>query len=281
MSKHNKHNREPRNNNPEPDLVAMISGEESPPEQLEEIAESIAMPPEVAQKAEELLEATPEPKATVPVTEAKTPDQLLTEYLGEGIPENFARLISQIEKAEEREPLLVEARKLIVDAEHGQAKAKAKAFVPFNEAVKERLPKFLADIATEFAVDLKGRKLVITYPATAEMTEQGQWGNPCCSSLVAGRGGNGNGGGRNGGGFGKVFTTPTGDKMPYQTVSYRDNGNTETHSSLSALATAKGWKYNGRANGTQACTELQNMDAKPIGKCKAELQEGVVIITRQ
>ena len=267
MSKHNKHNREPKHN-PEPDLVAMISGEE-------------ALEAEITPEETPEVEApTPEPEV-LPVIEAKTPEQLLTEYLGEGIPENFARLISQIEKPEEREPLLVEARKLIVDAEHGQAKAKAKAFVPFNEAVKERLPKFLADIATEFAVDLKGRKLVITYPATAEMTEEGQWGNPCCSSLVAGRGGNGNGGGRNGGGFGKVFTTPTGDKMPYQTVSYRDNGNTETHSSLSALATAKGWKYNGRANGTQACTELQDTDAKPIGKCKAELQEGVVIITRQ
>lgn len=68
----------------------------------------------------------------------------------------------------------MEARKLIVNAEHGKAKAKAKAFQPFNEAVKERLPKFLSDIATEFGVDLKGQKLVIDYPPTAEMAEEGQ-----------------------------------------------------------------------------------------------------------
>lgn len=139
----------------------------------------------------------------------------------------------------------------------------------------------MCHIAAEFGVDLKGRKLVIDYPATAELTEEGEWGNPAVSSLVSRGKASGNGGGGKGNGFGKVFTTESGEKMAYQTVSYRENGKAEGFSSLSALAMAKGWKYNGRTNGTQACTVLQDMEAKPIGACKAELQDGVVIVTRQ
>lgn len=231
-----------------------------PPAETEEVkAETEVAETEVAET--EVVET--EVKAETEEVKAET----TPEEGGENEPEpqdDVELAISQIPDEELRQKAFASYQKTKQEAVRNKA---AKAFVAFDTECKTAVPELILQLAKKHSADLTGRKLIITFPSLDK---------PLFSNIVA-KGGNGSGrsGGRSGNGFGKVFTSDTGEKLAYQSVSFQG----ETFSSLNALATAKGWKYNGRANGTQAVTVLQDKDGKDIGKNKVELKDGVVVVS--
>jgi len=221
---------------------------------------------EVVEAEEAIVEAeefSPEYKKLVAQLEKEKESEEALEAKGGEIEDPVELAISQIPDEEMKQKALESYRKTKREAVRNVA---AKAFAAFNEECGTALPELILQLAKKHSADLTGRKLIISFPSADKHL---------FSNIVA-KGGNGGGGSRAGGnGFRKVFTTETGEKLAYQSVSFEG----ASYTSLNALATAKGWKYNGRANGTQAVTVLQNQDGEAIGKNTAELKDGVVVIT--